>query len=264
MSFKEAWNNAWRIIGDGLDWFWAWLTTHLPVVQSIADYVLLKADPLPVWVVLLLAVAAVGLCFTPVARYLILFETAVHEAGHGFVSWLLRLEVRGIKVAWDTSGTTRSVSGGRIRNALVAAAGYPAASFLGVIVSALLSSGYVNLCLILLWLGAIRLLWEAKGSLIGLPVSLAAVAGLTALGWFYDSKVVAVVLTAFIWVLIVSSWKRLSTVYQVTKRGGDDGSDMVALSRYIGFSPMFWFKVLFFVTVLNTVTALSLVLGSVL
>lgn len=264
MSFEEAWTNTWSLLGSWSTSIWHWLTGKAPVLQDIADYVLLKSTPIPVWIVLLLAIVSIGLCFTPLWRYLVLFETAVHEAGHGFVSWLLRLPVRGISVKWDTSGVTRGAGGGRIRNSLVAAAGYPAASFLGVIVSALLASGYVNLCLIILWMGSVRLLWEAKGSFFGLLVSLAAVSGLTALGWYYDSRTIAIILTAFIWILIVSSWRRLYAVYLQHNLGSDDGSDMRALSDYIGFTPMFWFKVLSFVTLVNTVLCIAIVLGSVL
>lgn len=257
MNWKDKVSQGWDTAYSGMAWVGNYAQEHIPGLSTLLDFLTAQAAPMPAWALILIAVAAAATVFTPLYKPISLFETSVHEAGHGFAAWLVRLPVHGISVRRDSSGETRSIEAGRPRLAVFLAGGYPAPSFLAAVTAALLSTGYVNLCLILLWLGTLRLLWEAKGSFLGLVISALGLAGLSALGWYLDSRSTAAILTVFVCALTASSWRTLYNVHLAQRRNLRAVHDMTELSDLLGFSPRFWAKVLTLVTTINSITCLT-------
>src|SRR5699024_12650500 len=84
-----------------------------------------------IWVYL-----GVGLILTRVpyvGKYFRIFNTLVHEIGHFLMSLIVGARVYKVSLNADTSGEAVTESRGRIRNILIAFAGYPFGSGVGLL-----------------------------------------------------------------------------------------------------------------------------------
>jgi hypothetical protein len=75
-------------------------------------------------------------------KYFRSVNTLVHEAGHAFVTLILSGEVISVNLFADTSGTTVTKAKGKLPQALIALAGYPASALTGWLCLFLLNKGY--------------------------------------------------------------------------------------------------------------------------
>lgn len=76
----------------------------------------------------------VFLVFSPLWRWVRLFETIIHEFGHAAVGILLGQKLKGFKIRYDTSGETNTLTYSYgVRGLLTHLSGYPAPVVLGTV-----------------------------------------------------------------------------------------------------------------------------------
>lgn len=74
------------------------------------------------------------LVFSPLWRWVRMFETIIHEFGHAFIGVFLGQKLKGFKIRYDTSGETNTLTYGYgVRGVLTHVAGYPAPIILGAV-----------------------------------------------------------------------------------------------------------------------------------
>ncbi|MCZ0981209.1 M50 family metallopeptidase [Streptomyces diastatochromogenes] len=180
--------------------------------------------------------------------------TIAHEGGHGLVALATGRRLQAIRLHSDTSGLT--VSRGRATGlgvVLTLAAGYPAASLLGLGGAALLGTGHVTL-----------LLWIATGLLLALLVMVRNAYGiltvvLTGAAFVLVSRltgpdVQSVFAYAAVWFLLLGGVRPAFELQAKRRHGGAPDSDADQLARLTQVPAGVW--LLFFHTV-----ALSALIG---
>ncbi|WP_424211860.1 M50 family metallopeptidase [Streptomyces sp. BI20] len=208
---------------------------------------------------LVLATAAVALLFVLPRPVWLLSRNAVtiaHEGGHGLLAVLTGRRLDSIRLHSDTSGLT--VSRGKPRGlgmVLTAAAGYPAASLLGLGGATLLGQGRLTL-----------LLWVATALLLAVLVMVRNAYGvLTVLltggafllvSWLAPTGVQAAFAYGVVWFLLLGGVRPVFELQSKRRGGGSPDSDADQLGRLTHVSPWVW------VLLFHVVTLTSLIGGS--
>ncbi len=158
----------------------------------------------PVLAAAALALALVVVVPRPSWHWARLGVTAVHESGHAIVALLVGRKVTAIHLRRDSSGVTFHYGpGGRVRNVLTAAAGYPAPGALGLAGAWLVARREPRIWLsVLLVLGVINVvLWIRN--LYGVVVVAAWLGGLGWLSIRGTAGVDALVGAVAVWYLVL-------------------------------------------------------------
>ncbi|MEU1779877.1 MULTISPECIES: M50 family metallopeptidase [Streptomyces] len=166
--------------------------------------------------------------------------TIAHEGGHALVALLSGRRLDGIRLHSDTSGLT--VSRGRptgLGMVLTAAAGYPAASLLGLAGAALLSAGHITA---LLW-GATALLAAMlvmiRNAYGALTVVLAG-AAFFLVSWLAGPQVQAAFAYGVVWFLLLGGVRPAFELQRKRRHGGAPDSDADQLARLTNVPPVVW------------------------
>lgn len=166
--------------------------------------------------------------------------TIVHEAGHALVALLSGRRLHGIMLHSDTSGVT--VSRGKRTGpgmVLTTLAGYPAPALLGVLFSALISSGRQGLVLFgcaLLVLGVLVLVRNAYGVFAVLVTAIA----LALVAAFGTPDVTAGFVYAITWFLLLGAVRAVAELVRKRRTGFAADSDVDQLGRLTGLPTVLW------------------------
>ncbi|WP_369146414.1 M50 family metallopeptidase [Streptomyces sp. R44] len=210
---------------------------------------ILGTQPAPTeWTVYVTAVCALALVV--LRRPWLLARNAItiaHEGGHGLVALAAGRRLEAIRLHSDTSGLT--VTRGNptgLGVVLTLAAGYPAASLLGLGGAALLGTGHVTL-----------LLWSATALLLALLVMVRNAYGVLTVvltgasfvlvSWLAGPEVQSVFAYAVVWFLLLGGVRPAFELQRKRRHGGAPDSDADQLSRLTHVPAGVW--LLFFHTV---------------
>ncbi|MHA7959326.1 M50 family metallopeptidase [Streptomyces sp. L500] len=195
----------------------------------------------PLWLVLATGVIALA-AVTPYRVWRLTRNaiTIAHEGGHALVALLSGRRLDGIRLHSDTSGLT--VSRGRptgLGMVLTAAAGYPAASLLGLAGAALLSAGHITA---LLW-GATALLAAMlvmiRNAYGALTVVLAG-AAFFLVSWLAGPQTQAAFAYGVVWFLLLGGVRPAFELQRKRRHGGAPDSDADQLARLTNVPPVVW------------------------
>ncbi|MEU8580671.1 M50 family metallopeptidase [Streptomyces abikoensis] len=195
----------------------------------------------PLWLVLATGVIALA-AVTPYRVWRVTRNaiTIAHEGGHALVALLSGRRLDGIRLHSDTSGLT--VSRGRptgLGMVLTAAAGYPAASLLGLAGAALLSAGHITA---LLW-GATALLAAMlvmiRNAYGALTVVLAG-AAFFLVSWLAGPQTQAAFAYGVVWFLLLGGVRPAFELQRKRRHGGAPDSDADQLARLTNVPPVVW------------------------
>lgn len=205
-----------------------------PITELWAKVSPTQPDPGP-WVVLGTAAVALALVVLawPVVR---LPVTICHEAGHALVARLAGRKLSGIRVHADTSGLTTSK--GRPTGPgmmLTLAAGYPAASLVGLGVAALTASGRSPLALWLLVVLLALTLTQVR-NIYGILAVLGGGVALALASWFIDGPHLAWLGYTLSWLLLLAGPRPVLELF----RPGSAGSDAAQLARLTRVPQFLW------------------------
>ncbi|WP_367137728.1 MULTISPECIES: M50 family metallopeptidase [Streptomyces] len=166
--------------------------------------------------------------------------TIAHEGGHGLVALLAGRRLEGIRLHSDTSGLT--VSRGKptgIGMILTAAAGYPAASLLGLGGAWLLAAGHITA---LLWLATallaamLLMIRNAYGVLtVVLSGSL-----FVLVSWLAGPAVQALFAYGVVWFLLLGGVRPAFELQAKRRYGGAPDSDADQLARLTNLPAVVW------------------------
>ncbi len=190
-------------------------------------------DPLvPVLVAVVLVVFAWSLVRTVV--------TLCHEAGHAVVATMTGRELTGIRLHSDASGLT--LSRGRAHGpGMVAmlAAGYPAASFVGLGAAALAGAGYAAG---LLWLFVLllALMLVKIRNLYGALVVLSGGIGVALVSWYAAPQVLSGLALALAWTLLLAGPRPVWQFLTQPRLRASSHSDAAQLARLTGVPAVVW------------------------
>lgn len=190
----------------------------------------------PQGVLVVLAVTALAVGWSPAWRVLRLGVTLVHELGHAVVGVLSGRRFTGFVLRPDMSGHTVTV--GRPRGPGLAAttwAGYPAPAVAGAVLVLAAARGWAAPVLTLTLLALLVSLVYVRSALTGVVV-LAVLAAGGLLWWWRDDVVQQHVLVGLGLLLLVGAWRHLGA----TVRSRDAGSDSSAMARLTGVPGAVW------------------------
>jgi len=195
----------------------------------------------PWWATLLLAVASAALVTNrrawPLARNIV---TIAHEGGHALIALSTGRRLAGIRLHSDTSGVTASA--GRpdgFGMVLTAAAGYPAASLLGLAAAWTLTTGRPAL---LLWTTLVLLagiLIQIRNLFGALTVTLTAAAVFAAC-WWAPPTVQSLTAHLLAWFLLAAGPRPVLELHRLRQRGQAPESDADQLARLTGIPGTVW------------------------
>ncbi|WP_433361250.1 M50 family metallopeptidase [Streptosporangium sp. CA-115845] len=195
----------------------------------------------PLWVVLLSALAALGVVSWStswqLSRGLI---TIAHEGGHALMALLTRRKLEGIRLHSDTSGVT--LTRGRPRGPgmiLTAAAGYVAPSLLGLGGAWLTSSGYVEvlIAIVIVLLFCMLLLIR---NLFGVVSLLATGGAIFAFTWYAEPDMDAALAYLAVWFLLLGGVRPIVELQRKRRYGRAPDSDADQLARLTFLPGGFW------------------------
>ncbi|MCD9142491.1 M50 family metallopeptidase [Streptomyces albireticuli] len=166
--------------------------------------------------------------------------TIAHEGGHGLTALLSGRRLDGIRLHSDTSGLT--VSRGKptgIGMILTAAAGYPAASLLGLAGAWLLAAGHITA---LLW-GATALLAALLvmvRNAFGLLTVVVTGAAFVLVSWLTGPAVQALFAYGVVWFLLFGGVRPAFELQRRRRLGGAADSDADQLARLTHLPAVVW------------------------
>ncbi|ARZ67978.1 M50 family metallopeptidase [Streptomyces sp. HU2014] len=199
-----------------------------------------QPDP-ALWLVVVTGVVALA-AVVPRGVWLITRNaiTIAHEGGHGLTALLSGRRLDGIRLHSDTSGLT--VSRGKptgIGMVLTAAAGYPAASLLGLAGAWLLAAGHIT-----------ALLWGATGLLAALLVMVRNAFGVLTVvvtgaafvlvSWLTGPAVQALFAYGVVWFLLLGGVRPAFELQRRRRLGGAADSDADQLARLTHLPAVVW------------------------
>jgi hypothetical protein len=166
--------------------------------------------------------------------------TIAHEGGHAVAALLSGRRLQGIRLHSDTSGLTftsgRSSGPGMVFSL---AAGYPAASLLGVGGAALLASGRITLLLWLCILLAVLMLVMIR-NVFGVVSVVVTGAVLFGVSWFADARWQALFAYAAVWFLLIGGVRPVFEVQGQRRRGRGRTSDPDQLAGVTPVPAVLW------------------------
>lgn len=157
------------------------------------------------------------------------YSVMAHEAGHVLAALVCGHRIVAVRLEVDNSGTTRHRGkGGRFRQVLISAAGYPAPSLVGIAGAALLRAGHVTA---VLWgvIALMLLLLTTIRNVYGVVIVILASGGLVAVSWRGQVEVRAFAAYLVVWFLLIASVRH---VFELFRRhlAGNDSSDAARLA----------------------------------
>ncbi|MBB5117094.1 membrane protein [Streptomyces eurocidicus] len=199
-----------------------------------------QPDP-ALWLVVVTGVVALA-AVVPRGVWLITRNaiTIAHEGGHGLTALLSGRRLDGIRLHSDTSGLT--VSRGRptgLGMILTAAAGYPAASLLGLAGAGLLAAGHITA---LLW-GATALLAALLvmvRNAFGLLTVVVTGAAFVLVSWLTGPAVQALFAYGVVWFMLLGGVRPAFELQRRRRLGGAADSDADQLARLTHLPAVVW------------------------
>lgn len=199
-----------------------------------------QPDP-ALWLVVVTGVVALA-AVVPRGAWLITRNaiTIAHEGGHGLTALLSGRRLDGIRLHSDTSGLT--VSRGKptgLGMVLTAAAGYPAASLLGLAGAGLLAAGHITA---LLW-GATALLAALLvmvRNAFGLLTVVVTGAAFVLVSWLTGPAVQALFAYGVVWFMLLGGVRPAFELQRRRRLGGAADSDADQLARLTHLPAVVW------------------------
>jgi hypothetical protein len=192
----------------------------------------------------------------PVAgKYFRGVNTLIHEAGHAFMTLLVSGEVISVNLFADTSGTTVTKAGKKVLQFLIAVAGYPFSSLVGLLFLFLLARGYplyvlfilTSITLLLMVLSirnAYGLFWAGTSSLINLLLI------------YYDHGTgVFLASTFFTLIILVDSLVSTVILFVLSIKDPKKAGDAANLQKFTKIPAVIWSII--FMTFSGTIVYLS-------
>lgn len=189
---------------------------------------------------LMAALAAACIVWSPIWRVTRHVVTVVHEGAHGVVALVAGRRLAGIRLHSDSSGLT--VSSGRPRGPGMIAtlfAGYVGTGVLGVLLAAGIRYGQAIAALWVLLLALAVLLVQIR-NLYGLWVVVVSAAALFAITWWADPQAQVAAAHVIAWFLLLTCPWSLWDLQRTRRAGRGQTSDPDQLSRISPFSGGFW------------------------
>jgi|SRR5699024_5068604 len=191
-----------------------------------------------IWVYL-----GVGLILTRVpyvGKYFRIFNTLVHEIGHFLMSLIVGARVYKVSLNADTSGEAVTESRGRIRNILIAFAGYPFASGVALLSVWVLEKGYYEYFLYGVTTIAVvsMLLWVRNKFGIAW-LSLVTVVSVL-LANYGSVEIISVYVWIIVGVMLMESVSSTVQLVVLAKRDKYSAGDATNLSQFTYIPAMVW------------------------
>jgi hypothetical protein len=179
-------------------------------------------------------------------RYVKLFGSLIHEAGHATMALFLGLRVNKIKLDSHGNGVTEFYSHSRLRNFPVALAGYIGPPTLAALLAWTISNHMLNAAIAILIFTFILLTIFVR-SFVAIFINLL-LGGIIYLAFTIAPSVSSIVMFIFIGMLLSSGIMGVVSAYKVRLREGKDaGTDPQVLARMTLIIPAIIWELLFLV-----------------